>query len=283
MYEQKTMKLENLPADIQDGTLVLDGPERPASFPVLVTSSDQSSRSIEVTLKGNIGNSWNALEGCEARLILGKEQFRLRIVDTSCLPTLRLKEFHPRSQVRVDAYLPVIVKKLSSENLSHWPEIYLKSGWGFGRETVADDFLRKSINQYNNKESDSSNLYQIFTEINVKLNIILSFLCSDESKELFLSKPRKINLSGSGMAFWSDQSFDPGDYVGVRMVLPLFPMAMIGFVASVVSVSRPDKVQQDESAYRISMKFYEIADGSREQIIQYVFQRQREILRGRTE
>jgi len=67
------------------------------------------------------------------------------------------------------------------------------------------------------------------------------------------------------------------------MVLPLFPMAFICFIANVVSVSRSNNTQHDEGGYRVSMKYYEISDDSKEKIIQYVFQRQREALRQRVE
>jgi len=277
------MKLERFYDTVQKGILVFDGDECTKGFSVKVPPFDQSIDTIKVELEGEVGNSWTGREGCRARLSFGQKSLPVCIVDVLDFPVVQLKKLHSRNYVRVDVYLPVLLKKLSPENLACAKDIYLKPHWSDSSNSIIDDLLNKDMNTYKQAEADFPKLFHMLAEINVKLNVILSFLSCDEGKELIISKPRKINISGSGMAFWTDQPYEPGDHVGVRMVLPLFYMAFIGCIAEVVSVSRSDNPRHDENIYRVSMKFCEISEDSKEKIIQYVFQRQREILRQRSE
>ncbi len=126
-------------------------------------------------------------------------------------------------------------------------------------------------------------LHRVLSDLNAKLDLLFLLFGNDEYKALLASPPKKINLSGSGLALYSNQVYEAGEAMVVKMALPISPLAFIELIVEVVSCSETKHQKEEENKYRIATKYLSISDESREKIIKYVFQRQREILREKNE
>jgi c-di-GMP-binding flagellar brake protein YcgR len=83
-------------------------------------------------------------------------------------------------------------------------------------------------------------------------------------------EPRRVNLSGSGVRFLSDDSLEEGQYLDLAMVLPGDSPVAIRAVGEVVRqrlLARPSG-----AVYEIAVSFVDLAPADREAIIRYTFQ-----------
>jgi hypothetical protein len=110
--------------------------------------------------------------------------------------------------------------------------------------------------------------------LNIKLDSIIQRLTLQYQG--FHSLPFKyVTISGSGMNFSSQQSFSLGDLLEVKMMLTLYKPAAFYIYGEVV------KVQKQTNGYLIAISFQMTDDIIRDQIIRFVFETERELLRER--
>ena len=91
----------------------------------------------------------------------------------------------------------------------------------------------------------------------------------------------EVNLSGSGMKFKTCDNLKPGDFLDMKMVIPMSSGIVIEFIAEVVrGVKTSDNsINEKSDEKEIAVKFVAINEDDREMIIRYTFKRQRELLR----
>lgn len=171
-------------------------------------------------------------------------------------------EEHSKNQrefCRVDAYLPFSFRILTPEE-GHVLQCR-------GITTSASPYSSRSL-----QEIDDPALGEWIKFINAKLDSILYLLTLNQ--EGFSSLPLKpVNISGSGMSFISPEPIPPGTRVEVQLVLTsglALPLYLIGEVVS---------GEQKGDGYRIGMRFVNIDEAIRKEIIRFVFTREREIMR----
>ncbi|MGC9964804.1 MAG: PilZ domain-containing protein [Syntrophobacteraceae bacterium] len=163
-----------------------------------------------------------------------------------------------REYSRVEAFLPVRIRRLSKEEL------------GAARSRiVVESALTEHPELPNLEDEKLSTCLQI---LNAKLDSIIRLLAfpSNSHKELDFEL---VNISAGGLALKSCEGFEVDDFVEVRLMLPTAPF-MIFYVYG--NVTRCDAACQK---YEVCVEFCEIDDDIREQIAKYVFHRQREVLR----
>ncbi|MCX8034192.1 MAG: PilZ domain-containing protein [Thermodesulfovibrio sp.] len=112
--------------------------------------------------------------------------------------------------------------------------------------------------------------------INQKLDFLISLITMEQQG--FSSLPlNKVDISGGGMSFFSDYAYEPGDILELKMVIENpAPLALYvyGEVISCESIN---------NEFRIGVKFINIDEDVRDQIVKFVFHRQRQILRQKKE
>lgn len=121
-------------------------------------------------------------------------------------------------------------------------------------------------------EPDDKVISECLRILNSKLDSIIQMLAS-QKKEYERLPLRQINISAGGMRTWVENGLALNDLVEVRMMLPTAPFMVFYIYGTVV------KIEQSANKCRVSVEFTEIDDDIREQIVKYVFERQREILR----
>jgi c-di-GMP-binding flagellar brake protein YcgR len=158
----------------------------------------------------------------------------------------------------VDAFLPVQITRVAESD----------------RESVIShsSFESALTGHQEMPEPDDKVISECLRILNSKLDNIIQMLAS-QKKEYERLPLRQINISAGGLRTCVESRLALKDFVEVRMMLPTAPF-MVFYVYGVVV-----KVEQTTANCRISVEFTEIDDDIREQIVKYVFERQREILR----
>ena len=160
--------------------------------------------------------------------------------------------------------LPSALERMRSNKLII--DSFLKGKYGY---PGADEVPYTKESPYN----------QALWEINRKLDLPIHMYLAEDFKDLMSTSPRDINISASGIRFITDESFEEGDLLEVSMILPMVPLLFIRFVGEVI---RMKSVTSYETArYAVAVRFLHVDQESRDDVIRYLFRRQRELLRMR--
>jgi c-di-GMP-binding flagellar brake protein YcgR len=108
--------------------------------------------------------------------------------------------------------------------------------------------------------------------INIKLDEILRMLTLQ--REGFSTLPfKQVNISGNGMSFFSPDALAKGTIIEARVVLTtLYSVAL--FLYGEVITGEPA-----ENGWTIGFRFINLDDLIRNEIIRFVFEREREVIR----
>lgn len=120
---------------------------------------------------------------------------------------------------------------------------------------------------------------QALWEINRKLDLLININLSDDFRNLMQSKPRPVNISATGVRMVSEQSLMVGDIIEIGLILPQVPLLFISTAGEVVRSKLVRTGGRD--AFAIAVHFLELSENDREDLIRYLFKRQREQLRQR--
>jgi PilZ domain len=162
-----------------------------------------------------------------------------------------------REYARVAAYLPLDIRLVPSEQRDiHKPRI---SG-----VAILDNFAKPP-------ELDDKPLAQWLNMLNAKLDSIISSLAVD--REGFGSLTFKsMNISAAGMGFKSKEKYDKGAFLEMKILLYMYPHVALYLYGDVV------KSEREGDDFNTAVKFTGMSDDIRDEIIKFVFRRQREIL-----
>lgn len=108
--------------------------------------------------------------------------------------------------------------------------------------------------------------------LNAKLDTLISMLVLQREGFSSLSLA-DVNISGGGVSFTARERYGKGEVLELKMMLPLLPPVALYAYGEVV---------QEESAAdgcRIAVKFIAMDEEIRDEIVKFVFKRQRDILR----
>ncbi len=121
----------------------------------------------------------------------------------------------------------------------------------------------------------SEGLYAMLCSINAKLDMLLSMQSRDQLETDFPVAMNIIDISGAGVRFTSPEPVAVDQYVEAVIVLSRFPLRMAGAVGRIL---RQDTIE-DQPVY--ALDFTRIRERDLESIVQFVFQSQRDDLRGK--
>lgn len=112
--------------------------------------------------------------------------------------------------------------------------------------------------------------------LNQKLDFLISLISMNSQG--FSSLPlSKVNISGGGLSFLSDQVYQKSDILEIKIVLENPNPVALYLYGEVVAC------EPKESQNLIRLKFINIDEDVRDQIIKFVFHRQRQIIRQKRE
>jgi hypothetical protein len=116
-------------------------------------------------------------------------------------------------------------------------------------------------------------------ELNRKLDLIIYMFLTEEFKEIIRTHPKDVNISAGGIRFISQTQLDIMDIIELNMVLPMSSLLYVRVVAEVIRVKT--LAVEGREQHSIVARFMHLDQETKEDIVHYIFKRQREILRRR--
>ena len=139
-------------------------------------------------------------------------------------------------------------------------------------------------------EAEATVLYDMHTRlirIEDKLDKLASKLTKDanERDRPAFFESRGLNISGSGIALFTDECLNAGDYLEITFVLPLIPTYSIRALGSVVYSKASEEKEEDAPTglFETGVHFLTLLEKDREQIVRYAFQQQSQEIRAKKE
>lgn len=164
-----------------------------------------------------------------------------------------------REYSRVDAHIPLQVRLV--------PEAELQSLWS-RTSAEAASVLPEPL-----PDLEDSKLNDCLKVINTKLDAIIDLL-THKNREVYALVPVPVNISGSGMSFLTTEHFEPGDVLELKMMIPTSGDTVYYVYGEVVKLS-----EATDGRNAVFVKFNVIDEDIRDQIVRFVFEKQREDLR----
>ena len=181
-----------------------------------------------------------------------------------------------REFVRVDASLVVQFNPVGSS-----VKTYANGGGG---QAEPNDVLgtwnhvRRTVTKPSNNEGDTVTP-QLLLRVDWLLSELLSSLAKVEPLQIQVPRPTAVNIGGTGIRFQSVVGAAVDDVLDLMVILPIFmPIHCTAKVTRVRS-----QIVEDQVVHHIATAFTAISEEDREQVIQYTFRRQSEILRQRNQ
>jgi hypothetical protein len=167
-------------------------------------------------------------------------------------------EANKRKFSRVDAYIPISYRLVPAEE-----QDYIQSEV-FDRVFVKGSELLP--------ETTDQALQVCLNILNAKLDSVLHLLTL--RNEGFSSLPcRLINISGAGLRLTTSEKFANGDILEIKTFLSAQKHRGLRLYGRIIGIEeRPE-------GYQTSLSFVQMDDTVRDEIVKFVFQREREILR----
>jgi c-di-GMP-binding flagellar brake protein YcgR len=132
-----------------------------------------------------------------------------------------------------------------------------------------------------NKEKEKEQFYTYLQVIDKKLDMILDYLSETTDNVPYITKYLKVDISGSGIGFVSDIEMKEGGYVEVKIVLPIYPHLKITTLCRVLRSETRKK--DDKQFWEVALSFLVINDNDKDLLINYIFMKEREMLRHKKE
>jgi hypothetical protein len=169
-----------------------------------------------------------------------------------------LGKINVREYSRVDAVIPIEVRVVPP------PERQNMKCFIAGESVLPDYQVPNDVND--------PVLAEWLKMLNAKLDALITIASTRNEKTPRISQ-KKVNISGGGLSFDSPDKYRIGDMLEIKMILPVTMSSTLYVYGEVVDV------RQREDFFQTAVKFMTIDDDIREQIVQFVFKAQRDILR----
>jgi hypothetical protein len=160
--------------------------------------------------------------------------------------------------------LPAALERIHANKLII--DSFLKGRYGY---PGADDSAYQKETQVN----------QSLWEINRKLDLLIHMFLAEEFRSLMNSTLKDVNISATGIRFISEQVYEIGDLVEIHLILPMVPLLFVRFAGEVIRQKGLTSTQARR--YAVALKYLQVDSDTKEDIIRYLFRRQREVLRKR--
>ncbi len=143
------------------------------------------------------------------------------------------------------------------------------SQWQWEELAVSPDLVKAMVDE-NDLTIRDPLLLQMVTRIDWMLTSILRTLGKDKNLKGAIPELAKVNLSGSGIRFFSEQEFPIDSYLVLRLILrPFVPMQAVGKIIRIEPARHGE-----EQGFEIAVEFSQIAPDDREAIIRHVLRTQ---------
>jgi hypothetical protein len=163
-----------------------------------------------------------------------------------------------REYSRVDALIPIEVRLVPPEDRLNI-KCFITGDAAIPEYQAPNDLNDPALNEW-------------LKMLNTKLDAIMGMVAKPQDKPPRISQ-KKVNISGGGLSFDSNEEYHIGNLLEIKMILPVTLSSTLYVYGEVVDVRKRDNY------FQTAVKFITIDDDIREQIVQFVFKMQRDIIR----
>ncbi|OGP64745.1 MAG: hypothetical protein A3K22_04620 [Deltaproteobacteria bacterium RBG_16_42_7] len=182
-----------------------------------------------------------------------------------------------REYFRVKVRLPIEFRTISYDEYLNLENIVK-----CGPARIADNITEVHLlmkETLSKDEREKGQIYAYVQMIDKKLDMIIDLLSKPKDDGMYIKKYIDVNISGSGIGFVSDVKLDVGEYVELKIVLPMPPYLKI---TSLCKVARSKGIEINGVAnWEVGLKFEVIKEDGRDLLINYIFTKERESLGSR--
>jgi len=186
------------------------------------------------------------------------------------------REDERREFFRIHDRLPIEFRRINPEDFDR-----LKDVIRYNSTQAIDKINEIYFLEGSESRDESEQMRNCIQIINKKLDMIIDHLHRSQCGEAYQSMQVNISISGAGVQFECDTDLGEGDYMELKIVIPIFPYPKISSLCEVVRTRKLEDIASNR--YRIALKFLAINEKDRDLLINYVFVKEREYLRQKKE
>ena len=190
-----------------------------------------------------------------------------------------------RTHYRINDLLTFTYKILDPDNAKEEIEIFERRPSEVSRMSVKYPRLMAEILDPRSTTSEEEEPYQavldLVANVSEKLDLLIEYILSEDKAALksqtLSGEPKSVNISGSGMVFYTDEKLSKGDWLLIQLKLPFSIPFILRTIARVVRVSD----QKTKGGFETAVHFQYIKGDDREVLIRYISIRSRGLIRNR--
>lgn len=183
-----------------------------------------------------------------------------------------------RQYFRIEVKLPVEFRRISMEEYLKLENEILCNSTGIADRLNEIHFLKETAFK---DDKEKGQLLTYIKLIDKKLDLILELLNNTKNESLYSNRYIDSNISGSGISFTTDVELKENEYVELKIILPIYPYAKINTLCTVVRSSHCNT--NGVSNWETALVFKAINEDDRETLINFIFEKEREIIRMKKE
>lgn len=134
--------------------------------------------------------------------------------------------------------------------------------------------LREELKELADGVSGNEALFRLLESIDSKLNAIMDALFREGSDICDLPF-REVNISAGGLRFRSEERFEVGEKIKVRIGFPPYPFRVLCLLSEVVRVKEVVEDEEDYRYFEVAVKFLYLDEETRKSLFQSLMEIQR--------
>ena len=133
--------------------------------------------------------------------------------------------------------------------------------------------------EYRQELNEHDPLEAFLLQLDAKLNYMIDLLSANIQRKDYAHKGLLFDISASGIQFLHSGELEPGTLLEIGLALPAQPNSLMDIAGEVLRCKAYDNGDAGEYKYEIGLILTDILPDDQENIIRYIFQKQREKIR----
>lgn len=151
-----------------------------------------------------------------------------------------------------------------------------RTGTVFQNSSMIQELTNHDTSSGHYGNSLSPEVSEALENLELKLNYLITMQTKDEDDDAY--DQRFVSISASGIGFLTQEKCEKGDWLKIKLKLPLFPPLKLEILGKVVSAVSE---RGEHPGIRLGISFAYRSEQEEDGIIKYLFKRQRESIRAK--
>ncbi|MBI1820259.1 MAG: PilZ domain-containing protein [Nitrospirae bacterium] len=120
----------------------------------------------------------------------------------------------------------------------------------------------------------NAQIIELFLWLDWRINSLIKMMSRAEDEQAFPRRSLIVNISASGLKFYSDELLPLSAILEFQLILPVVPFKELLIAGEVAWINPLSDREEGDYVYEVGVEFKDMAEGDREHIIKYVVSRQ---------